>query len=120
MKTFLGCAACFGQSDSAMAAGMNWGIMSLLGMIIFVLGGVAGFFVFLMRRSTAMAKKAEALATSANAIAKSSLDTGEGAKAHALEGRGSFGQVSALARRRKRCVRSDPESGHLVPSRGRD
>lgn len=47
----LGCAACYGQSDSPMAAGMNWGIFSLLGFIVAVLGGVAGFFIFLSRRS---------------------------------------------------------------------
>ncbi len=45
------CAACFGKSDGPLAAGMNWGIFSLLGFILFVLGGVAGFFVFLARRS---------------------------------------------------------------------
>jgi hypothetical protein len=49
------CAACFGQSDSAMAAGMNWGILSLLGMIGMVLGGVAAFFVFLARKAAAAA-----------------------------------------------------------------
>ncbi len=46
------CAACFGKSDAPLAAGMNWGILSLLGFILFVLGGVAGFFVFLARRSS--------------------------------------------------------------------
>jgi len=30
---------------------MNWGIFSLLGIIVFVLGGVAGFFVYLANRS---------------------------------------------------------------------
>lgn len=45
------CTACFGQSDSPLAAGMNWGIMSLLGFIVFVLGAVAAFFVFLGWRS---------------------------------------------------------------------
>ncbi len=48
------CAACYGQSDSPLAAGMNWGIVSLLGFILFVLGGVAGFFLFLGRRSAAL------------------------------------------------------------------
>jgi hypothetical protein len=50
------CAACFGQSDSPLAAGMNWGIFSLLGFIIMVLGGIAGFGVFLARRSAAQAE----------------------------------------------------------------
>ncbi len=51
----LACAACFGQSDSAMAQGMNWGILSLLGIIVLVLGGVAAFFVYLAKRSAALA-----------------------------------------------------------------
>jgi hypothetical protein len=49
--TLLACAACYGASDSPMAQGMNWGIFSLLVMIVLVLVGVASFFVFLARRS---------------------------------------------------------------------
>lgn len=45
------CAACFGQDSGPMAQGMNWGIFSLLGIIVSVLAGVAGFFVYLARRS---------------------------------------------------------------------
>lgn len=44
------CTACFGQSDSRMAQGMNMGIFVLLAVIISVLGGVACFFVYLARR----------------------------------------------------------------------
>lgn len=33
---------------------MNWGIFSLLGVIVAVLGGVAGFFVYLARKSAAL------------------------------------------------------------------
>jgi hypothetical protein len=47
------CAACYGQSNSNMAQGMNWGIFTLLGFILVVLGVVAGFFVFLARRAAA-------------------------------------------------------------------
>lgn len=47
----LACSACFGKSDSPMAAGMNWGIFSLLAVIVPVLGGVAGFFIYLARKS---------------------------------------------------------------------
>ncbi len=36
-----------------MAKGMNWGIFSLLGIIVLVLGGVAAFFVYLARRAAA-------------------------------------------------------------------
>ena len=49
------CAACYGQSDSPMARGMNWGILSLLAMVALVLGGVAAFFVYLARRSATVA-----------------------------------------------------------------
>jgi len=55
----LACAACYGQSDSALAQGMNWGIFTLLGVIGFVLVGVAGFFVFLIRRAAAVAAQQE-------------------------------------------------------------
>lgn len=47
----LACAACYGQSDSAMAQGMNWGIFSLLGMAALVLGSLGTFFVFLAKRA---------------------------------------------------------------------
>jgi hypothetical protein len=50
----LACAACYGQSDSAMAQGFNWGIFSLLVVIVTVLATIAGFFVFLARRSAAL------------------------------------------------------------------
>jgi hypothetical protein len=46
------CAACFGQSDSPLAKGMNMGILSLLAVVIFVLGGFAAFFIFLAKRSS--------------------------------------------------------------------
>ncbi len=49
------CAACYGQSDAPMAAGMNWGIFSLLTVVVFVLGGVATFFVYLARRAATVA-----------------------------------------------------------------
>ena len=49
----LACAACFGKSDSPLAQGMNWGIFSLLGMIVCVLGGVASFFIYLARKQKA-------------------------------------------------------------------
>jgi hypothetical protein len=60
----LACAACYGQSDSPMAQGMNWGIFSLLGVVVLVLGGVASFFVYLARKSsTASAPSGAMLST---------------------------------------------------------
>lgn len=46
------CAACFGKSDSALAHGMNAGILSLLAVIGTMLTCVASFFVFLVRRAS--------------------------------------------------------------------
>jgi len=49
------CSACYGgKSDSSLAQGMNWGIMTLLGVILAVLAGVATFFVFLARKAAAL------------------------------------------------------------------
>ena len=41
----LACATCYGASDSPLAQGMNWGIVTLLGVIGAVLAGVIAFFV---------------------------------------------------------------------------
>jgi hypothetical protein len=59
-NSLLACAACYGQSDSPLAQGMNWGIASLLGTILLVLGGIAGFFVSLARRSAALSRSSVA------------------------------------------------------------
>ena len=50
-RSAFACAACFGKSDSAMAKGMNMGILSLLITVVCVLGGVASFFIYLARKS---------------------------------------------------------------------
>jgi hypothetical protein len=49
------CAACYGASDSPMAQGMNAGIFSLLVVVVSVLGGVGGFFIYLAKKSAAVA-----------------------------------------------------------------
>jgi len=54
------CAACYGRSDSPLASGMNWGIFTLLGVVITVLLSIAGFFFYLIRRETAQARSAPA------------------------------------------------------------
>jgi hypothetical protein len=51
------CAACYGRSDSPLASGINWGIFTLLGVIASVLGSVAAFFVFIIRKEAALAAK---------------------------------------------------------------
>jgi hypothetical protein len=47
----LACATCYGQSDSPLAQGMNWGIFALLVVVAMVLASVTAFFVFVARRS---------------------------------------------------------------------
>ena len=44
-SSLLACATCYGASDSPLAQGMNWGIVTLLGVIGSVLAGVTAFFV---------------------------------------------------------------------------
>jgi hypothetical protein len=50
-RPVLACAACFGQSDSALAKGMNWGIFALLFVVVGVLAGISTFFIFMARRA---------------------------------------------------------------------
>ncbi len=50
----LACAACYGQSDSAMARGMNWGIFSLLAVVVTVLASIATCFICLAKRSATL------------------------------------------------------------------
>ena len=55
-QSLFACAACFGgKSDSNLARGMNWGIFSLLAVVLFVLGGFATFFIYLARRAAVTA-----------------------------------------------------------------
>lgn len=50
------CAACYGESDAPMADGMNAGIFTLLIVVGGLLGGIAGFFIYIMRRSACLAR----------------------------------------------------------------
>lgn len=50
-STAQACATCFGKSDSKLAEGMNWGIFTLLLVVMSVLIGISAFFVFIARRT---------------------------------------------------------------------
>ncbi len=52
-SSLFACAACFGRSDSSLAHGMNWGIFTLMGIIVLVLATIASFFVYIIRKETA-------------------------------------------------------------------
>jgi hypothetical protein len=50
----LACATCYGASDSPLAQGMNWGIITLLGVVGSVLFGITAFFVHIGIKSARM------------------------------------------------------------------
>src|SRR5579859_1992485 len=103
-RSLWACAACYGQSDSPMAAGMNWGIVSLLGMIVLVLGAVAGFFFFLIRRSAASTEGTQAaLAASWDASWPAPAQSPAAFQIEPLP-RGGLKRESSLARQRKHCA----------------
>ena len=76
-ETALACAACFGRSDSKLAEGMNWGIFSLLGVVIFVLGWVAAFFIYLAKRAAASARGGTAAQGTGAAVSEPSTMSAE-------------------------------------------
>lgn len=47
----LACATCYGASDSPLAQGMNWGIITLLGFIGSMLAAIVVFFIYIIRRA---------------------------------------------------------------------
>jgi len=50
-RALLACPVCFGQNDSPLALGINYGILAMLGFIGSVLLAFAAFFIYLMRRA---------------------------------------------------------------------
>jgi hypothetical protein len=93
------CAACYGQSDSPMAAGMNWGIMSLLGVIGLVLGGVASFFVYLARRGAKSALLASTVAAFSHRGSVPNLGLSDERKPWGLNTAQTAGRVGHLGTR---------------------
>ena len=55
----LACATCYGASDSPLAQGMNWGILTLLGFIGTVLFGIVAFFVHVGVKSARLERASE-------------------------------------------------------------
>ena len=50
-RAVLACPVCFGQNDSPLALGINYGILAMLGFIGSLLLAFASFFIYLMRRA---------------------------------------------------------------------
>ncbi len=78
---------------------MNWGILSLLGIIVFVLGAVAAFFIFLARRASRLAEPLPVDFMASSGKFKPEL----AAVDNSMSFRGQTA-VPALARRRRACA----------------
>jgi len=52
------CAACYGQSDSPLATGMNYGILTLMCVVLSVLSVFVVCFVHIVRKGEAMHRDA--------------------------------------------------------------
>ncbi len=50
-RTALACSVCFGQSDSPLALGINYGIFLMLGIIVVLWAAFGSFFIYLRRRA---------------------------------------------------------------------
>jgi len=50
-RTLLACAVCYGASDAAQTRGMNFGIITMLGVTGVVLGGLGGMIFCFARRA---------------------------------------------------------------------
>ena len=72
------CASCFGESDSAMAEGMNAGVLTLLIIIGGTLAAIASFFIYLIWRGARHAKK-EALLLNPELIGIRKIDLSKSA-----------------------------------------
>jgi hypothetical protein len=113
------CAACYGQSDSPMAAGMNWGICSLLVMIVVVLVGVASFFFFLIRRSAVSA------ASTSAAVAESWMASWPGSASvtrpfeESPQPRAGLMREPTFVRHRKHCAQNRATVAAMAAPRGR-
>ena len=51
MLQLLACATCYGDPMSSQTQGMNFGILTMLGVTVLVLGSCAGFMITLARRA---------------------------------------------------------------------
>jgi hypothetical protein len=57
-SSLFACAACYGKTDSPLASAMNWGILTLLGVVLSVLSVFLAGFVHIVRKGEAMHREA--------------------------------------------------------------
>jgi len=58
-SSLFACAACYGRTDSPLASAMNFGVLTLLGVVLCVLSVFLVGFVHMVRKGEAMHKEAE-------------------------------------------------------------
>ena len=72
------CATCYGQSDSPLAAGMNWGILTMIVVAYSVLLSIIGTFIWVARKAAAArALEAETGASMSEAAQESEFHNSE-------------------------------------------
>ena len=59
-SSLFACAACYGKSDSPLASGMNWGIFTLMGVVLPVLGCFGFCIVRLINKDETSSKNNDA------------------------------------------------------------
>jgi len=69
-RVALACPVCFGQNDSPLALGINYGILAMLGFIGSLLLAFASFFIYLMRRARLVEAGQAGFSPSPNAEAR--------------------------------------------------
>jgi hypothetical protein len=57
-SSLFACAACYGKTDSPLASAMNWGILTLLAVVLSVLSVFLVGFVHIVRKGEAMHQEA--------------------------------------------------------------
>jgi hypothetical protein len=73
----LACPICFGASDAPLAIGMNWGVLTLLGITLGVLASFAVLFVRVVRKSEREIGPASRLRSSSFSESAGALATAE-------------------------------------------
>jgi hypothetical protein len=58
-SSLFACAACYGRTDSPLASAMNFGVLTLLGVVLCVLSVFLVCFVHIVRKGEAMHQEAE-------------------------------------------------------------
>ncbi len=91
---------------------MNWGIFSLLAVVVFVLGSIASFFIYLARRSVAVAAgTAAALRRESAGATWAYRQSAPGSGGGNVRKHWNIGTLQPVAGAEPRCARGRAQSG---------